>query len=234
MNYVDNRNLSRPSNPADETKHIIVQTALHMFAQRGIEGVSLSELRTASGQNNRSAIHYHFGNKDGLLDAVTQRLTLMMDAPMRQSVTEGKQLAESGQLDIPGFIRILGRPFISLYHAGREGLDCLRMLSHLTHETDDRQQARAFAPLQNYVDEMVRLLQTLMPEKKPNELAPLLFLSNCSIVEALICSPMLTREHTLAGAAVRAPSHDAFIEMTLAFATGGLLAASGQTGMSSR
>ncbi len=226
MNRLDAQRSVKPVSIADDTKHIIVQTALRMFAQRGIEGVSLSELRSASGQNNRSAIHYHFGNKDGLLDAVTDRLSEMLGVPMKEGLESGKHLAASGELTIESFMRVMSHPFVELYKQGQEGHDCLRMLSHLSHEMTDRQQARAFTPIQDYMGEMARLLQGLMPDKKPSELAPMMFMSSCSFVEILICSHMLTRDHTLAGDQVTAPSKDVIVEMALKFITGGFVAAS--------
>lgn len=232
MNSLDSQGLGKAASPSDETKTVIVQTALRMFAERGIEGVSLSELRAASGQNNRSAIHYHFGNKDGLLDAVTLRLAARMEPLMQDSVQEGRGLMERGELTRERFIRIMAKPFVTLYHKGTEGMDCLRMLSHLSHEQNDRQQARAFAPLQKYMGEMAVLLQSIMPTHTPNQLAPLLFMSGCSLIEILICSHMLTREHTLAGDQVTAPGLDAFVELVLSFVTGGLTAASDSSALS--
>lgn len=217
----------------ETTKHVIVQTALHMFAQHGIDGVSLSELRTASGQNNRSAIHYHFGNKEGLLDAVTDYLGELLEEGMEASVAEARHLQKTGQLDIPAFVRLLGRPFMALYRQGELGRDCIRLLSHLGHEMNDRQHERAFAPMQDYLGDMAGLLQTLMPGKTRQELAPLMFLTNCSLLESLICSPMLTRPHSLGGESIKGPDLDQLMELSLSFACGGLLAASQRSGVSS-
>lgn len=218
----------------DDTKSVIIQTAMRLFAKHGLEGVSLSELRSASGQNNRSAIHYHFGNKDGLLDAITNRLSAVLDKPMQDSVAEGWRLAQAGELTLDAFIRVLSRPFLQLYFSGELGRDCIRLLSHLSHETAERQRARAFTPVQTYMGHMVQLLQTLMPDASEQELAPLLFLSTCSINEALICSGMLKRKHVLGDTPIEAPDDDAFIGMVLAFAKGGLLAASGRQMLSPR
>ncbi len=45
-------------------------TAERLFAQRGINGVSLREIGVAAGQRNNSASQYHFGSKAGLIDAI--------------------------------------------------------------------------------------------------------------------------------------------------------------------
>jgi AcrR family transcriptional regulator len=44
--------------------------AERLFAERGIEGVSLREINLAAKQRNTSAAHYHFGSKEALVDAI--------------------------------------------------------------------------------------------------------------------------------------------------------------------
>lgn len=55
------------------TRKRIIDTAEALFAERGVEGTSLLEIARAAGQKNRSALQYHFTNKEGLLDAVLDK-----------------------------------------------------------------------------------------------------------------------------------------------------------------
>ena len=48
----------------------IIETAERLFAERGVEAVSLNEINKAAGQKNTSALHYHFGSREELLTAV--------------------------------------------------------------------------------------------------------------------------------------------------------------------
>jgi AcrR family transcriptional regulator len=48
----------------------LVEQAERLFAQRGIEAVSLRDVSAAAGQRNHSAAQYHFGDRSGLLAAV--------------------------------------------------------------------------------------------------------------------------------------------------------------------
>ncbi len=52
------------------TRARLIATAERLFAERGIEGVGLSEINLAAGQRNKNASHYHFGEKTGLLRAI--------------------------------------------------------------------------------------------------------------------------------------------------------------------
>lgn len=55
------------------TRTQIIRTAEALFAEGGVERTSLLDIAKASGQKNRSAIQYHFSNKEGLLDAVLDK-----------------------------------------------------------------------------------------------------------------------------------------------------------------
>src|ERR1700722_18205110 len=51
----------------------LLSVAERLFAERGIEYVALTQIVAASSQRNRSALHYHFGSRDGVLTAVLNR-----------------------------------------------------------------------------------------------------------------------------------------------------------------
>ena len=55
---------------APSTKEQIVLVVERLFAERGIEGVSLRQIGAAAGNGNNSAVQYHFGSKDHLVQAV--------------------------------------------------------------------------------------------------------------------------------------------------------------------
>jgi AcrR family transcriptional regulator len=50
-----------------------MEVAERLFSQQGVEGVSLSEINRAADQGNNSALHYHFGSKEGLFEAIRER-----------------------------------------------------------------------------------------------------------------------------------------------------------------
>src|SRR4051794_41890454 len=58
--------ISGTSTIAPSTKEQIVLAAEALFAERGIEGVSLRQIGAAAGNGNNSAVQYHFGTKDRL------------------------------------------------------------------------------------------------------------------------------------------------------------------------
>ena len=51
----------------------ILDAAELLYGDRGVDGVSLREIRLAAGQRNSSALQFHFGDADGLLRALAER-----------------------------------------------------------------------------------------------------------------------------------------------------------------
>jgi AcrR family transcriptional regulator len=48
----------------------LVVAAERLFALHGIDGVSLRQISAEAGSANNSAVHYHFGSKEGLIGAI--------------------------------------------------------------------------------------------------------------------------------------------------------------------
>jgi AcrR family transcriptional regulator len=61
-----------PRSP-EPARRQILDTALALFAAQGIGETSLREIRLAAGQRNIGALHYHFTDKRGLLQALLER-----------------------------------------------------------------------------------------------------------------------------------------------------------------
>lgn len=58
----------------------IVVAAERLFALHGIDGVSLRQISGEAGSANNSAVHYHFGSKRGLIQAIFRhRLSRIID-----------------------------------------------------------------------------------------------------------------------------------------------------------
>ena len=85
------------------TRDRIVKTAMHLFATEGIESVTLRRISAESGSANTAAVHYHFGNKAGLVAAILAFLgehvwgpglvrlqeAIDRDAPLRELIAVG-------------------------------------------------------------------------------------------------------------------------------------------------
>ena len=55
------------------TRDLLIDAAARLFAERGVDNVSIAEIVRSADQRNTSAVHYHFGNRDEVLRAVLAR-----------------------------------------------------------------------------------------------------------------------------------------------------------------
>lgn len=99
-----------------DTPGRILDTAEELFASRGIAATSLREL-TRAAQVNLAAVHYYFGSKEALLDAVIERRAAVVN---RDRLAELERLCECAGGE-PSVEEIL-RAFILAGHEPNQAL----------------------------------------------------------------------------------------------------------------
>ena len=80
-----------------DARQKLVDAARDLFAEHGIEGVSLRQITRAAGQGNTSALQYHFGNREALLRAVLEPHQQQVDA-RRASLLDELEAREHTEL----------------------------------------------------------------------------------------------------------------------------------------
>ena len=55
---------------ATVTRERLLRAGERLFAEEGVDAVRVREINQHAGQRNSSALHYHFGSRDGLLDTI--------------------------------------------------------------------------------------------------------------------------------------------------------------------
>src|SRR5947209_12752520 len=62
------------------TKDQLIRAGEKLFARHGVDRVTVRQLNDEAGQRNASALHYHFGSRDGLVRAIVERHQAVVDA----------------------------------------------------------------------------------------------------------------------------------------------------------
>jgi len=104
----------REAAPKADAKTRLLLAGEALFANGGIDGVSLREIAADAGQGNHHAVQYHFGSREGLVRAIFEHRMQQME-PRRAEMLEAAEAAdmlEDGraimeiiflpQLDLPG------------------------------------------------------------------------------------------------------------------------------------
>ena len=86
----------------------LLDAAERLFAEQGIESVSLRDICAAAGQRNHSAAQYHFGDRRGVVAAVFERRMGLVNE-RRQLMLDAWELA-GDTTDVTGLVAAIAVP----------------------------------------------------------------------------------------------------------------------------
>ena len=110
------------------TQERLISTAEALFAARGLDGVSLNEITKAAGQRNASALNYHFGGKDGLLDAILDKHQPALDAERRRMF---EKLESTDDVTLRSLVEVLVLPLVAKLDDPDGGPEYIRVMAQL-------------------------------------------------------------------------------------------------------
>ncbi len=94
----------------EDTRLALLRAAEQLFADKGVDAVSLREVSAAAGQANNSAVSYHFGNREQLIDAILDRHSAHIQ---NRYVAQLEALERHGQITLRALVEILTLPIIA-------------------------------------------------------------------------------------------------------------------------
>ena len=94
------------------------KAAMKLFAERGVDGVTVREIASAAGQKNHGAVGYHFGSKADLIRALVVDGAKLIDE--RRNVDLARFQANGGEPALEDIVRTLVYPSIELTEPGEE------------------------------------------------------------------------------------------------------------------
>lgn len=113
------------------TRELLVSTALQLFAERGIDGVSLAEINRAAGQRNATATHYHFGGKVGLVQAIFDKHRVRVNR-----IRETRLAALPEQASPAQVVAVLIVPLAEQVRDADGGVHYLQFLAQLMNQSE--------------------------------------------------------------------------------------------------
>lgn len=90
----------------------LIEQAERLFAERGIEAVSLRDVSAAAGQRNHSAAQYHFGDRQGLVAAVFRNR--MNEVNRRRQERLDALAAEGRERDLVALVEAAVAPLVEV------------------------------------------------------------------------------------------------------------------------
>lgn len=141
------------------TKERLLREAERLFARRGLYQVTVREITEAAGQRNVSALNYHFGSREDVLNTILTRFGDPTDA------ARGEHLAAVGRdADPRELMTALVLPY-GAHLSTPEGRDYLRIVAQMTGQFAGWRDTRpGVGP---HLQDILGLLEQRPPELPP-------------------------------------------------------------------
>ena len=195
---------------AADTRQRLVDAGRRLFAQQGVYATSLKAVVEAAGQRNTSALHYHFGGREGLLAAIIDVHNSRIEHERQVLLDTTPAPVTLGQL-----VSAVVLPQASLLHDpdGRAFLSIVSQLSDLFDRWEDgstpEQALRAFLGIKD-------LLPPALADNVRHE--------RVTRFLELISQALGSRSRQLDAGHTPSVTHDVWVDNLMTMATGALSA----------
>ena len=102
---------------------------LKLFSEKGVAAVSMRTINTEAGTKNKSAVHYHFGNKDGILKAIFKWVGKQVEPAVQDLWVQIEQREDKNEMSIQELMLVLYTPLILVKQIPQRGNDIFKLLS---------------------------------------------------------------------------------------------------------
>ena len=205
------------SAPSLKTRVQLILAAETLFAEHGIDSVSLRQINSAAGQKNSSAAHYHFGSRENLVEAIyAYRMGQVNDRRLEYV----KRLEEDGhQHELRALVEAIVLPIVDEIQQGENGSHYIRFIAQMVGHP----RLVLKEGWQGDVTTAMSRISQLMRETLP-ELPPTLLSQRFGLMWEQALHALADQERLVRRSKNRAVRHDLFISNLIDTIAGGLSA----------
>ena len=142
--------------PANDTKEQLLRAAERLFARDGIHGARVREINELAQQRNPSALHYHFGSRAGLLEAILLHHQLEVDRAIRPRLDALE--ADGGRAGVREIIETVVEPTIARLET-ESGRDWARIIPQMLPVLSDNLRRGVVEPITPQLFRIMELLR---------------------------------------------------------------------------
>lgn len=153
-----------------DTRDKLILVAIRMFAEQGFAGVSMRTINSAAGTRNSSAVHYHFGNKMGIIQAIFDKLQSQLRPVFDEIILSLQERLAQQKLVVEDVVMAMQLPFWYLYNTPGYGRHALKLIARLIQEADDDMKVLYNRYMAEPSAGLFELAHQLLPDKPEHQL----------------------------------------------------------------
>ena len=167
-----------------QTRHRLLDAAERLFAQHGIDATSLRAI-TAEAGTNLASVHYHFGSKEALVDAVIARRLGPINRERLRLLDKAEAAAGEGPAELDAIVEAFVEPALRLVRdPDHGGTDFVRLMAQV-HGGPDEQKQRLMNQFGEILDRFGAALGRALPHLGASDLCWRFFFLIGSMLVAL-------------------------------------------------
>lgn len=143
----------------------LLHVAIRLFAEKGIDAVSMRAINTAAGSKNKSAVHYHFGNKEGILEAIFEFIDEKTAPLFDELLTRVEQRSQQQSLSVPEILMSYYLPLYAIYTEAEIGPHVIKLLSKMMIDSRTEYKNLFNDHFQKHMHRLFELIKKQLPEK---------------------------------------------------------------------
>ena len=147
----------------EDIREKLILSAISLYAQKGIDGVSLREIGVSSGAKNSGVMQYHFGSKLGLLSAIMEKIVQHL---LLLKAQNPPQEAENIDTLVKQTVKNIAT-IVSVYDWGE---DAVKVMSRMLMETSDDIRNIINRYFSEHSVQLYQRISTFYPDVEPNKI----------------------------------------------------------------
>lgn len=148
---------------AGPTRDRLMREAIRLLSREGLQGVSLRRIVAAAGASNPSALHYHFGNREALIEEIARMLQGWLEPRCLERLAALEAQA-TGAYEVRDVLEALFRPILDMLPEPDLGIDAIRFIARLGWDFGPRGQEISARMHTESLSRGYALLQSLLPD----------------------------------------------------------------------
>jgi AcrR family transcriptional regulator len=147
------------------TKKNLILSALELFALQGVDAVSMRTINNAAGTKNASAVHYHFGNKLGIIEAIVTFIRTELDTYRLDALCALEQRVAAGeQPTVREILWAAFAPYARLYKTPGYGAHAVKFFARVLTDKSPELREVLFRDPQSIAKRLDALLARALPD----------------------------------------------------------------------